>query len=97
MTAGGGGAGDPNFFLIFLLVGLKEACMLNFSFLGSYFTTIPGGWAGGRLEESKLMLTQPSLAGSWPELGNREIYASLEIFVKEMRFRRIFVKKNEIK
>ena len=24
----------PIFFLIFLLVGLKEACMLNFSFLG---------------------------------------------------------------
>jgi hypothetical protein len=28
------GSGDPNFFFIFHLVGLKEACMPNFSFLG---------------------------------------------------------------
>ena len=45
-------------FFIFLLVGLKEACMPNFSFRGIYFTTSPGGrradsraaggWPGGR-------------------------------------------------
>ena len=63
------------FFLIFLLVVLKEACMSNFSILGPYFTTIPDGWAGGRLEESKLRLTHPSLAGSGAELGNiRQTY-----------------------
>jgi hypothetical protein len=68
------------FFLIFLLVGLKEACMPNFSFLGSYFTTSPDGRADGRLgrrpagllEESKIRLTQPSLAGTGAELGNME-------------------------
>ena len=62
----------PILFVIFLLVGLKEACMSNFSFLGCYFTTIPDGRAGGRLEESKLMLTQPSLAGSGAELGKMD-------------------------
>ena len=30
----GSGQVNPIFFLIFLLVGLKEACMPNFSFLG---------------------------------------------------------------
>ena len=60
--------------MIFLLVGLKEAYMLNFSFLRSYFTTSPGGRPAGRpagrLEESKIRLTQPSLAGTGAELGN---------------------------
>ena len=37
-----GGGGTPIFFLIFVLVGLKEACMSNFSFLGSFYGTIPG-------------------------------------------------------
>ena len=45
MTAGGGG-GNTIFFLIFVLVGLKEACMSNFSFLGSFSGTSPGGRAG---------------------------------------------------
>ena len=27
-------SGDPNFFMIFILVGLKEACMSNFSCIG---------------------------------------------------------------
>ena len=56
----------PIFFLIFLLVGLKEACMLNSSFLRSFFTTSPGGG----LEELKIRLTQSSLAGTGAELGN---------------------------
>jgi hypothetical protein len=30
----------------------------------------PAGRAGGRLEESKIRLTQPSLAGTGAELGN---------------------------
>ena len=34
MVVWGGGQVTPIFFLIFLLVGLKEACMPNFSFLG---------------------------------------------------------------
>ena len=66
MTAGGGG-GNTIFFLIFVLVGLKEACMSNFSFLGSFSGTSPGGRV---LDISKLRLTQPSLAGSVAELGN---------------------------
>ena len=66
MTAGEGG-GHQYFFLIFVLVGLKEACMSNFSFLGSFYGTSPGGRV---LDISKLRLTQPSLAGSWTELGN---------------------------
>jgi hypothetical protein len=50
---------------------LKEACMSNFSFLGSFSGTSPDGRAGGRvLEETKLKLTQPSLAGTGAELGN---------------------------
>ena len=47
MTAGSGG-GNTIFFLIFVLVGLKEACMSNFSFLGSFSGTSPGGRPGGR-------------------------------------------------
>jgi hypothetical protein len=39
-----------------------------------YFTTSPGGRADGRvgglLEKSTVRLTQPSLAGTWAELGN---------------------------
>ena len=64
-------------FLIFLLVGLKEACIPNFSFLGMYFTTSPDGRAdgrpGGQLEESKIRLTQPSLAETGAEIGNFRI------------------------
>ena len=59
-------------FWIFLLVGLKEACMPNFSLLGSYFTTTPVGWrASGWLKESKIRLTQPSLARTGAELGKK--------------------------
>ena len=63
---------DPNCF-IFLLVGLKEACMPKFSFLGSflqlfhYYSRWPGGEAAGGI---KIGLTQPSLDGTWAELGN---------------------------
>ena len=32
-----------------------------------------GGWADGRLEESKIRLTQPSLDGTGAELGNTGI------------------------
>ena len=39
---GGYGMVTPFFFLIFVLVGLKEACMSNFSFLGSFSGTSPG-------------------------------------------------------
>ena len=46
MTAGGGVGGNTIFFLIFVLVGLKEACMSNFSFLGSFSGTSPGAGAG---------------------------------------------------
>ena len=56
-------------FLIFVLVGLKEACMLNFSFLGSFSGTSPGRV----LDISKLRLTQSSLAGSWPDLGKNSL------------------------
>ena len=72
--------------MIVLLIGLKEAEMLDFSFPGSYFTTSPGCggyvvlvaeamwfWLRrlcvGRLEESKIRLTQPSLPGTGAELG----------------------------
>jgi hypothetical protein len=41
MTAGEGGEVTP-FFFIFVLVGLKEACMSNFSFLGRFSGTSPG-------------------------------------------------------
>jgi hypothetical protein len=34
------------------------------------FTTSPEGWAAGRLKESKIRLTQPSLGGTGAELGN---------------------------
>ena len=68
MTAGGGEV-TPFLFLIFVLVGLKEACMLNFSFLGSFSGTSPGA-AGRMLDISILRLTQPSLAGSGALLGN---------------------------
>ena len=71
MTAGGGG-GNTIFFLIFVLVGLKEACMSNFSFLGSFSGTSPGRPGGRMLDISKLRLTQPSLAGSWAELGKKK-------------------------
>jgi hypothetical protein len=51
--------------------------MLNFSFLQSFFTTSPDGRAdgrpGGRLEESKIRLTLPSLAGTGAELGNKQL------------------------
>ena len=73
MTAGGGWGQVTIIFslLIFLLAWFKEACMLNFSFQQSYFTTSPDGRADGRrLEESKIRLTQPSLAGTGAELGN---------------------------
>ena len=56
--------------MIFVLVGLIEACMSNFSFLGSFSGTSPGRAGGQMLDISKLRLTQPSLAGSWAELGN---------------------------
>ena len=68
---------------VFLLVWLKEACMPNFSFLGSYFTTSPDGRAYGRLEESKIRLTQPSLAGTGAELGNKTEEAALKYLIKE--------------
>jgi hypothetical protein len=46
--------------------------------ISSYFTTIPDGWPGGRvLEETKLMLTQPSLV----DLG---LGLSLAIFLIAM-------------
>ena len=63
MTAGGtGGGGNTIFLLIFVLVGLKEACMSNFSFFGSFSGTIPGDRAGGRvLDIAKIQLTQSSL------------------------------------
>jgi hypothetical protein len=55
----------------FLLVGLKEACMPNFSIIGSFLHYYSRRVAGGRrLEELKLKLTQPSLAGFEAELGN---------------------------
>ena len=42
--------------------------------ISCYFTTSPGGRADGRvgglLEKSTVRLTQPSLAGTWAELGN---------------------------
>ena len=41
----------PIFVLIFLLVGLKEACMPNFSFLGSFFTASPDGRAAGGINK----------------------------------------------
>jgi hypothetical protein len=49
MTAGGG---DPIFF-IFVLVGLIEACMSNFSFLGSFFVTSLGQPADAGYFKSK--------------------------------------------
>ena len=71
MTAGGWGEGEERpFYFIFVLVGLKEACMSNFSFLGSFSGTSPGRAGGRVLDFSKLRLSQPSLAGSWAELGN---------------------------
>jgi hypothetical protein len=52
ITGGGGWPADISFFFfIFLLVGLKEACMPNFSFLGSFLQLFHyySGWvAGGR-------------------------------------------------
>ena len=43
-------------------------------FFSGYFNTIPdGGRTDGRLEKSILRLTQPSLAGTWAELGNNAI------------------------
>jgi hypothetical protein len=42
--------------------------------ISCHFTTSPGGRADGRvgglLEKSTVRLTQPSLAGTWAELGN---------------------------
>jgi hypothetical protein len=58
---------SPIIFFIVVLVGLKEACMLNFSFSG----TSPGQPGSRVLDISKLRLTHPSLAGSWAELGNK--------------------------
>ena len=81
MTAGGGG-GNTIFFLIFVLVGLKEACMSNFSFLGSFSGTSPGGRV---LDISKLRLSQPSLAGSWAELGNDlgfKLYIGMDVILQ---------------
>ena len=36
-----------------------------------------GGWADGRLEESKIRLTQPSLAGTGAELGNINVNSKM--------------------
>ena len=59
-------------FWIFLLVGLKEACMPNFSFLGSFLQLFHyySGRAARQLEELKIRRTQPVLAGTGAELGN---------------------------
>ena len=65
MTAGGGGGGaTPFFFFTFVLVGLKEACMSNFSFLGSFSGTFPGGgwgWVVGEKLKIKLNSAQLEL------------------------------------
>ena len=70
MTAGGGG-GDPNFVLDISSSWVERSLHVEFQLprmLFHYYS----GWAAGRLEESKLMLTQPSLAGSGAELGKIE-------------------------
>ena len=89
MGRGGRGqeSGDPILFLIFLRVGLKEACMPKFSFLGIFFTTGLDGRAARRLEESKIRLTQPSLAGSGAELGNSNTFQGLLEFTTYSYFR----------
>ena len=68
----GGGGVTPICFLIFLLGGLKEACMPNFSFLGSFLQLFHyySGRAARQLEELKIRRTQPILAGTGAELGN---------------------------
>jgi hypothetical protein len=40
--------------------------------ISHYFTTSPGGRAGGLLEKPTIRLTQPSLAGTGAELGKKE-------------------------
>ena len=47
--------------------------------ISCYFTTSPGGRAGGLLEKSILRLTQPSLAGTGAELGNNESFISIQL------------------
>ena len=65
---------------IFVLVGLKGACMLNFSFLGSFSRGRPGGsWIS-----EKLRLTQPSLAESGPTLAinwEKGIWWNLKVII----------------
>ena len=61
----GGGGNTIHFFFIFVLVGLKEACMSNFSFLGSFSGTSPGGLAGAGYFKIKAKSAQLSWILGW--------------------------------
>ena len=65
----GGGQVTPIFFLIFLLVGLKEACMLNFSFLGYLEVVVLWLETNKKQDNNNSVELEASLAPAEAEVG----------------------------